>query len=439
MINRFASANKQKGRLSPATTFAVVDVETTGLYANSHDKIVEIAIVQMDERGSILDEYATLLNPERDIGTTHIHGITASEVANAPLFAEIAGDIGERLKSSILVAHNARFDLGFLESEFCKMDFQLPETCTLCTMRLARQFGRLLSRYRLADCCSHFGISHGAAHSSLGDAKAVAGLLTIFVKHAGGLERLLNLAGTTFSAQPHLWPAWPVNGKVWSRHDAATARANPTFLSKLVHSLPDTGIHSETDFLEYIDLLDRALEDRQITEQEAEMLFDTATHWGLSVTDVRKIHREYLNSLVTAALSDEVITKSEHRDLNAVTSLLGLKNTELESTIQEANVTKNKGSELGLLSSQPSLVGLSVCFTGQLVCKINGRLVTRDRSIELATEAGMTVMKNVTKKLDILVVADPATMSSKAQKARKCGTRIMAEAVFWRTLGIDVE
>jgi len=90
--------------------FAVVDVETTGLFPSMHDRIVEIATFRVDPNGNILEYYSTLVNPNRDIGATHIHGISARDVKNAPLFDEIAGDVLAVISDAIFVAHNENFD-----------------------------------------------------------------------------------------------------------------------------------------------------------------------------------------------------------------------------------------------------------------------------------------------------------------------------------------
>lgn len=74
--------------LTDADRFAVVDVENTGLY--NSDRLVELAVVTLDDSGRTIDEWDTLINPQRDVGPVHIHGITASMVSAAPLFAEIA-------------------------------------------------------------------------------------------------------------------------------------------------------------------------------------------------------------------------------------------------------------------------------------------------------------------------------------------------------------
>lgn len=91
------------------------------------------------------------------------------------------------------------------------------------------------------------------------------------------------------------------------------------------------------------------------------------------------------------------------------------------------------------MRAQTDLVGLSVCFTGALSATLDGTPLTRARAERLASEAGLLVAKSVTKGLDLLVVADPDTQSAKASKARGLGTRVMAERVFWRALGVEVE
>src|SRR5262249_47711166 len=85
------------------------------------------------------------------------------------------------------------------------------------------------------------------------------------------------------------------------------------------------------------------------------------------------------------------------------------------------------------------LRGKSVCFTGELVSSLQDQRITRDLAEKLATNAGLEVCPSVTKKLDLLVVADPDTQSIKARKARQYGVRIMAETAFWKAIGVRVE
>jgi DNA polymerase-3 subunit epsilon len=80
-----------------------------------------------------------------------------------------------------------------------------------------------------------------------------------------------------------------------------------------------------------------------------------------------------------------------------------------------------------------------VCFTGEFQCSYQGQTISRELAEELSTNAGLQVADSVTKKLDILVVADPQSQSGKAKKARQYGIRILHEPVFWKSLGVEVQ
>jgi DNA polymerase-3 subunit epsilon len=91
-------------------SLAVIDVETTGLNPYRHDRVVEVAAVLVVPGQGVSAELATLVNPERDIGPTSIHGITASDIINAPRFADIVGHLTDVLRGAVaLVGYNVRF------------------------------------------------------------------------------------------------------------------------------------------------------------------------------------------------------------------------------------------------------------------------------------------------------------------------------------------
>jgi DNA polymerase III subunit epsilon len=160
-----------------------------------HDRVIEIAIVRMDPARGILDEYCTLVNPGRDVGRTDIHGIRASDVREAPTWKEIAGDVGDRIEDAILAAHNLRFDMGFLVSEFTRVGLPPPSLPGLCMLRLARQLAPEGGSYKLQHCCAQAGIEHEDVHSALGDARATAHLLACYlaVARQRGMEDLAEL------------------------------------------------------------------------------------------------------------------------------------------------------------------------------------------------------------------------------------------------------
>lgn len=121
------------------TCIAVIDVETTGLNPYGHDRIVELAALVISLDGTVIREFVTLLNPERDIGPTRIHGLSTQDIIAAPRFGEIAGELLEALDGCVALAgHNIRFDHSFLTVESERLGYLFPDGPTLCTMRLAR-------------------------------------------------------------------------------------------------------------------------------------------------------------------------------------------------------------------------------------------------------------------------------------------------------------
>ncbi|MFJ6670544.1 exonuclease domain-containing protein [Actinosynnema sp. NPDC091369] len=160
--------------------YAVVDVETTGFAARGSDRVVEVAVVGLDDGGRVTDEWCTLLNPGRDLGPQHVHRIRAADVWHAPTFARAAGAVAARLAGRVVVAHNLSFDARFLTAEFARAGVDLPVT-GLCTMRLADRYLPNLVGRSLAACCEAAGVVLDSAHSALHDARATARLFAHYL------------------------------------------------------------------------------------------------------------------------------------------------------------------------------------------------------------------------------------------------------------------
>lgn len=406
---------------------AVVDVETTGLFPGGVDRVIEIGIVRMAIDGTILDEYATLVNPGRDIGRTDIHGIRAGDVLEAPAFADVVGDVCARLQGAIVGGHNVEFDARFLEAELKRAGHALPAIQLLCSMRM---FGG-----SLVSCCRDHGIEIGQAHSALHDARATARLLARWLADREDDEPLTSLV--LDFGEGSEWPSVVPSGASLCRQAAAAKTSTrATYLAQLVERLPAAaGVGTPAAFAVYYGVLDRVLEDRRVSDLERDEIERMAAEWGLSRGHARDAHMAYISRLATQALADGVVSDAEMRDLREVADILGV-----EKQILDALLTAATAPSLAAdTSTGQSLAGKSVCFTGQLGCSIKGRLLTRERAEELAVQGGMIVLRGVTRKLDVLVLADPDTESGKAKKARSYGTRLMAEIVFWSTLGVTVD
>lgn len=178
---------------------AVVDLETTGLSHVDGDRVVEVAIIRMQD---IHDpnpvRFNSLVNPSIPIPlrSHEIHGISDEMVSDAPSFADLAPSIAALLEGAVFVAHNAGFDLGFLKHEFERIGTAMPvPVATIDTLRLARNLysfpscslGALASRMQL-------GLKNH--HRALADADAALQALQcmlaeVDIEHTESVDTLL--------------------------------------------------------------------------------------------------------------------------------------------------------------------------------------------------------------------------------------------------------
>ena len=171
-----------------ATTFVVVDLETTG--SQSTDAITEIGAVKV-RAGEVIGEFATLVDPGGPIApfVSVLTGITDQMVAQAPRISAVLPSFLEFIRGSVLVAHNAPFDVGFLKAACQQNSHSWPKPPVVDTALLAR---RVLNRDEVPNCklatlAGFFGAGTTPNHRALADARA-----TVDVLH-GLLDRLGNL------------------------------------------------------------------------------------------------------------------------------------------------------------------------------------------------------------------------------------------------------
>lgn len=175
--------------------FAILDVETTGFGYKKEDRIIEVGIVTMGLNGDIQNEWQTLINPKRDMGATHVHGIRAQDVMNAPAFEDIIGDIVKQLDGRLTVAHNSLFDVSFLNAEFNRAGYKFPLELkdTFCTMRYSKNVLKM-KKANLQICCDTAGIDLTKAHNALGDAQATVKLFSHYLNNGADVTELLELS-----------------------------------------------------------------------------------------------------------------------------------------------------------------------------------------------------------------------------------------------------
>jgi len=171
-----------------ALPYVVVDVETTGGQPSGPDRVTEVAAVHVDG-AEIRLAYHSLVNPERPIpwAITRLTGIDDAMVRDAPTFGDLAGEFAVHLVGRVFVAHNARFDLGFLTAEFARVaPVPLPSLLAgeLCTVRLARRLLAHLPRRNLDAVSHHYGVEIEDRHRAAGDAMATAHVLRGLLRDA---------------------------------------------------------------------------------------------------------------------------------------------------------------------------------------------------------------------------------------------------------------
>ncbi|MCB1029818.1 MAG: hypothetical protein KDA95_00685 [Acidimicrobiales bacterium] len=395
--------------------YAVIDFETTGFVPERCDRVVEIGIVLTDEAGAIEDQWTTLINPRRDLGPTHIHGITAAQVLNAPEFSDVAPHVLSLINGRTLVAHNASFDMRFLHQELLLANFALAaRPPALCTMRWA---GRLIGPAKLSHCCEAVGISLTEAHTALADAEATAHLLGYLLHQASHQAAWRQEAA---HSSGFIWPRHNLSKKVAPVHRSTPELPHDWWLERIVEATWVPGNPPES--AEYLLCLENALLDRSISQSEGEMLLLAAEQGGLSAAHVDQLHRQYLDSLALEAWADGIITEEEFADLESVAVALWLTSADIGEALAKAQDTLSAGGETGEAAFLRE--GDRIVFTGTLERP-------REEWIAELMNVGL-VSGGISKSTRVVVTPDPDSLSGKAQKARSYGIPLVDEATFTR-------
>ena len=395
--------------------FATIDFETTG-FSPTRNRIIEIGVVRSDSSGKLIDEYQTLIQPKQDVGRTDIHGITPTHLKNAPTFDQITQDLARILNGAILVAHNAKFDFSFLEHELERANQSFADVDGLCTLELVYQVIPSGSR-KLVQCCEHFGIPLGQAHTAIEDARMTSKLCV----------KLFEICDLTWlpdpfrmtvphkkSHDPVLRPSVTLEKeKTKSRFGAIANKSNGE---------PSAGQISAVPVSQYLNLLDLALSDEILDQSEIDALSQLATDLGLKSEQIGVLNSSYICNLCNLAIKDDVITNAERKHIEAIAKQLSVTDWQSLLDSPENHMMPNN------LGEGQEVKGLSVCFTGTMSRP-------RETCHEIARAEGMSIRESVTKSLDILVVADVNTESSKARKARQYSIRIVNESAFFKLIG----
>ena len=165
--------------LDSGASFIAFDTETTGLKPDT-DRIIEIGAVKIDKNG-IIDKFETLVNPQKSMPAecTAINHITNEMIKDAPLSKDALKDFVEFIKDGILIAHNAGFDLGFLNEECERAKLSETKNKALDTLTLVRWAYPLLGKYNLQLMARLMNIEVNDAHRAYDDARVC---MEVFLK-----------------------------------------------------------------------------------------------------------------------------------------------------------------------------------------------------------------------------------------------------------------
>jgi DNA polymerase-3 subunit epsilon len=173
----------------------IFDTETTGLDASS-DRIIEIGAVELVNRFSTGRTFHVYINPqgkEIHADAQRVHGISMADLADKPAFQDIADQFAEFVEGAKLIAHNASFDMGFINAEFARLDLPpVTNDRVIDTLQLARR-KHPMGPNSLDALCKRYGIdnSHRTLHGALLDAELLA---EVYLELVGGRQAALGLA-----------------------------------------------------------------------------------------------------------------------------------------------------------------------------------------------------------------------------------------------------
>ncbi len=186
------------------TRVIVLDTETTGLSPEEGDRIIEVACVEICDFATTRTVFHSFFNPEREIAgeAVQVHGMTWDDLMDAPRFVEKADQIVSELEDCQLVAHNATFDIGFLNHELglANKDVKVDEICEVIdSVALARK--KLGGRVDLDTLCNKLKIdaSNRTKHSALLDAELTA---LVYVRLSSGEIDLLDTHDSSLEVEP---------------------------------------------------------------------------------------------------------------------------------------------------------------------------------------------------------------------------------------------
>lgn len=371
-----------------------IDVETTGFGFKRNDRIVEIAGLVFDmQTGETVGSFETLINPLRNIpeASTKIHGLSAAHLSMAPTFEDIAPWLAHTLAGKTLIAHNALFDVNFLNAEFQKSNIDYLVTQFVCTCRLS-------SNASLKNVALDLEIEYEADshHGALYDAQLCA---EIFMRlNSEREQRIRPDENPSFTTDQD----WQMPSLVSRKHLGLT----PTETKKQAALRFGVAQYIE-DPAEacYVWRLSEYLSDLVLSSEELEQLNVLAEELGLTTEAQYQLHVEYVRQLERAALRDGLITEAEQSLLRTFSEQLKVA-LEIEFSNAKADVPES---------------GSLICVTG--TSTLNGKHWGKKEISDFLESNGFIFTDQLNKSdgVALLLQESEGSQSNKVDKARRWG------------------
>lgn len=390
-------------------TFTAIDLETSGLDARS-DQIVEIGLIKFRADGTIIDEFATLVdNPGSDAAARAIHGIDDSDLVGAPTTTQVLDEAFAFMAGTILVAHNCDFEEQFLASAAHRANMLPPTLVSVCTLQSSRRQleGRAFSLTAMYKTATGGWSDH--RHTALGDARAVREVMLWLLRNA--------------PTPLYLTQGPSTNRVIAAQECPISCRPVPPTrcsVAELLQSFPQSPTPRTGDAVQvkkYMALLTEAVHDGRLTYAEADALTRQARLTRLTGPQLRRLHQKAWEATFLDAKDADwtALAPVERREMYLLADALGLSDlAERINDVIEACAEPTPPPEARYLR------GLRVAIVGD-----HSEVVKLRKHAE---SYGAKLAVNVTKTVKWMVSDTPNAIDSRHTTARKLGIPILSPA-----------
>ena len=388
-------------------TYTAIDLETTGLDPNT-DRIVEIGLVKFTPDGTVLDEFATLVNnPGSSDQARSVHGIEDADLVGAPTTAQALAEALAFIRGTVLVAHNLEFEDGFLTAAAREADIELPRAASICTLRTSRRQleGRAFSLKAMYKTATGGWLDRN--HTALADARAVKDVLLWLLRTAPQPLYLTEASSTTTTQSS-------TQCAIKCRPVPLTRSSVAALLDSFPQS-PNPRSGDPTAIERYREVLADAVEDGRLTYEEAETLTRQACLTRLTGPQLRALHRQAWESAFPEDRDADwaSLTPTKRREMFLLAEALGL-----DELAKQLNEVIHACAEAEPPSHARYLRGLRVAIVGDHFEVVELR--------EYAESYGAKLAVKITKTVQWMASPTPDAVDSRHETARRLAIPIIS-------------